>query len=677
MGRHDENSAENRSRTPQRLASILVFAGIGIGLTTIFAFETFQLEQKAVRADFLALAEHRAEVCSQAICEGEEIIAALALLYEASNEVSRDEFGMFAQSYVSHFDGIRCLAWIPAIPASARAPYELAARRDGLERFQIVQKDNEGRLVRAPERARYMPLFFVEPYAGNAGLLGLDLATDRDAATLLQDSCDTGRTCVAMLPPRVDANETSLYMNIFSPVYDWAGITFTVTGRRENLRGYVFGVFDLKRVVEEALQMLRNVDTHIHLWHEAGGHRQLLHYLGAPMGPSEASTHDILAGPNRPLTYQRRIPISQGELVIECTSTPGFMKAYGRRGYRWVLLGGLLLTMALTAYIRMHLTRTTEVERQVSERTRALAREVREREEAESQLRKAQRKLVEAAHRAGMADVATDVLHNVGNVLNSINVATARMIDLVVHSKVSSLARVMALIGEHRGDLGTFLIEDERGKQVPVFLAEVSRRLDAEQSELAEMLDGLAKNVQHIKDTITMQQSYAKVGGMEEQVAVTEIIEDAIQINKAGLDRHGVRLVREYEDLPPIQVNKQKVLQVLVNLLSNGKYALSQCKQEDKVLTVRLRAQGDSAVRVDVIDNGVGIAAENLNRIFRHGFTTKKEGHGFGLHSGALAAKEMGGTLSVHSDGLDKGAAFTLVLPMKRAKGTTCETTTT
>ena len=304
-----------------------------------------------------------------------------------------------------------------------------------------------------------------------------------------------------------------------------------------------------------------------------------------------------------------------------------------------------------------------------------LNQEMAERREAEAQLRKAQKTLVEAAHRAGMADVATDVLHNVGNVLNSINVSTARMIDIVVHSKVASLARVAALVTDHRDQLGTFLTEDERGRQIPVFLEEVSRRLSEEQSQFAEMLDGLGKNVRHIKDTITMQQSYAKVSGMEEYVSMVEVIEDAIQINNAGLERHGVRLVRDYEDLPPVQVNKQKTLQILVNLLSNGKYAVSRKEQDDKVITIQLGAQDADTLRVDVIDNGVGIAKENLNRIFQHGFTTKTDGHGFGLHSGALAAKEMGGTLSVHSGGLGEGATFTLVLPLKKAKVITCQTT--
>jgi two-component system, NtrC family, sensor kinase len=276
-----------------------------------------------------------------------------------------------------------------------------------------------------------------------------------------------------------------------------------------------------------------------------------------------------------------------------------------------------------------------------------------------------------------MADVASEVLHNVGNILNSINVTTTQMSEIVAASKADALARVAAMLDERREDLGVFLSEDAKGKPIPVFLSEVSGLLQSERSRLAEMLKGLTKNVQHIKDTITTQQSYAKVSGMEEPASIEEVIEDALQINRAGLERHGARLVMELEPLPSVQVNKQKVVQILVNLINNGKYALSYRKGADKVMCIRLYRHEEASFCIEVIDNGIGIAQENLTRIFRHGFTTKKNGHGFGLHSGALAAKEMGGSLRVDSDGPGLGATFTLELPFKAVAGRSVESATT
>jgi two-component system NtrC family sensor kinase len=143
-----------------------------------------------------------------------------------------------------------------------------------------------------------------------------------------------------------------------------------------------------------------------------------------------------------------------------------------------------------------------------------------------------------------------------------------------------------------------------------------------------------------------------------------ELVEDALRLNAGAVERHRVTVVREYEPAPPVSVDRHKVLQILVNLIRNSKYALDERGHTDKVMTFRIRRVGAERIAISVIDNGVGIRPENLQRIFEHGFTTRKHGHGFGLHSGALAAKELCGSLTAHSDGPGKGAAFTLELPI-------------
>jgi PAS domain S-box-containing protein len=293
------------------------------------------------------------------------------------------------------------------------------------------------------------------------------------------------------------------------------------------------------------------------------------------------------------------------------------------------------------------------------------ASDVTERKQAEVELKAAQEKLIETAHRAGMAEVAADVLHNVGNVLNSINVSTTVIREKVTNSEVLNLEKVASIINEHTDDLGTFLTEDPQGKYIPVYLTEVSKCLQSERTDIIGKLRGLADNVQHIKDIVSTQQSYAKVSGVNVQTSLSKLAEDALQINSAGLERHGTQLAREFEKLPDVEIDKQKVLQILVNLVSNAKYALSGCDKEEKLLTIRIYKHGEYRFRIAVADNGAGISGDNLAKIFSHGFTTKKHGHGFGLHSSALAAKEMGGSLGVHSDGVGKGATFTLELPFK------------
>ena len=295
-------------------------------------------------------------------------------------------------------------------------------------------------------------------------------------------------------------------------------------------------------------------------------------------------------------------------------------------------------------------------------------RDITERKRAEAELKNAQKKLVETAHREGMAEVATNVLHNVGNFLNSINISTALLTEKVSKSEITNLKKLAGIINEHIDDLGTFLTEDPRGKHIPVYLNEISKLLTDEQADIIIKIRALSENVQHIKDIVGMQQSHAKVSGLEMPTSLAELIEDAIQINSAGLQRHGSQLRREFEDLPNVEIDKQRVLQILVNLISNAKYALSDSDKEEKILNVRLHKHGEDHIRIEVADNGIGISKENLTKIFSHGFTTKKHGHGFGLHSGALAAKEIGGSLTVHSDGIGQGATFILELPFKPVK---------
>jgi len=300
--------------------------------------------------------------------------------------------------------------------------------------------------------------------------------------------------------------------------------------------------------------------------------------------------------------------------------------------------------------------------------------DVTERKKSEEELAETHRKLVEASHKAGMAEVATDVLHNVGNVLNSINVSTTLITERVSSSKLSNLQKVADMIKKHSDDLGEFLTNNKHGKHIPAYLAKVTKLLTDEQEDILKKLQSLASNVGHIKEIVKMQQSYSKVSGVEIVASLAEVVENAIQINSSGLERHQISLVRDFEELAVVNIDKQRVLQILVNLIGNAKYALSNIEKEEKIMTIRLCKSQENTFIFEVEDNGVGIAQKNLTKIFRHGFTTKKHGHGFGLHSGAIAAKEMGGSLTAQSKGIGHGAKFILELPLKEAEVDICQT---
>jgi signal transduction histidine kinase len=197
-----------------------------------------------------------------------------------------------------------------------------------------------------------------------------------------------------------------------------------------------------------------------------------------------------------------------------------------------------------------------------------------------------------------------------------------------------------------------------------VYLQELATELLSERDAALAELTAVRKNIEHIKEIVAMQQGYARRGGMTDTLEVCGLIEDSLRMNEGAFSRHGVTIVRDFEDVPPVQVDKHKVLQILVNVIRNAKYACAEAPGGGpRRVTVRVRA-ANASVLISVIDTGVGIPRENLDRIFNHGFTTRPDGHGFGLHSAALAAKELGGSLQVESDGPGRGATFTLRLPL-------------
>jgi signal transduction histidine kinase len=293
-------------------------------------------------------------------------------------------------------------------------------------------------------------------------------------------------------------------------------------------------------------------------------------------------------------------------------------------------------------------------------------RDVTQRKQGESELDRAHKQLVDASRKVGMAEVATGVLHNVGNVLNSVNVSATLINDRLHQSRIHSFAQASALIEERIGDLATFFTQDPKGKKLPSYLKALSHALIQEHRSVQAEVESLRKNVEHIKVIVAMQQGYARVGGALEESDPKDVMEDAIQIDCVGYEQEQIQLIREYQAVPRVSVDRHKVLQILVNLLSNARHALEHTAKGERQVILSIFPDGADRVCFRVRDNGSGIKPHNLNRIFNQGFTTRKNGHGFGLHSGANAAKEMHGSLSVKSDGPGKGASFTLELPVTK-----------
>ena len=294
----------------------------------------------------------------------------------------------------------------------------------------------------------------------------------------------------------------------------------------------------------------------------------------------------------------------------------------------------------------------------------AFARNIRDRKEAEVERQTLNEQLVDASRTAGMAEIATGVLHNVGNTLNSINVSTTIIQKQLSKSALDNLSKVSQMITEHQDDFAEFICTDNKGKMIPQYIIKVTDAMRSEREQIDNEVVDLLHNVDHIKQIIAVQQSMAVSNGMKQELAPADLVADAVTANKGSFNNHSIKIeINVDDDVPRLYSDKHKILQILVNLIKNAKDALIENAADAPSIRVAVQSDGQS-ILFKVIDNGIGIPPEKLDRIFQHGFTTKKTGHGFGLHSSANSAVELGGSLAVFSEGIGKGARFELSLPI-------------
>jgi signal transduction histidine kinase len=303
-----------------------------------------------------------------------------------------------------------------------------------------------------------------------------------------------------------------------------------------------------------------------------------------------------------------------------------------------------------------------ELEEYLNAMTRELEAREKERREAAARAEAMQREILSVSRMAGMAEVATGVLHNVGNVLTSLNVSVGLVGEKIRSSKVSALSRSVQLFSGQPGGLSAFLATD-KGKLFPQYLASVAEHLSEENAQLIGELESVARNVEHIKTIVAMQQTHARAAAFREELDLPELLDDALRMGAVSFERHQIEIVRDYGEVPRLLTDKHKLLQILLNLISNARHAIKDSEDGGGRLLVRLRT-GPEGIVIEVEDTGVGIAPENLPLIFQHGFTTKRDGHGFGLHAAANSARELGGSLLATSPGSGRGATFTLTLPL-------------
>ncbi|MBN2532314.1 MAG: sensor histidine kinase [Spirochaetales bacterium] len=317
----------------------------------------------------------------------------------------------------------------------------------------------------------------------------------------------------------------------------------------------------------------------------------------------------------------------------------------------------IITTSISNRYIRVNAKvekLNVELEKRVKERTQ--------------KLEQTQVKLIDTAHKAGMAEVATTILHNMRNILNSISISCEEIIDTLQSSKLEGLLKANMLLEKHKDDIAAFFTSDPKGKLLIEYYISVSELLIHEHNKVMLETEHVRKNLKMIQKIINTQQEYAKRELVDNELNLEDTIEEALTIQNKEFTQAHIKVQKNYLKVIYIKGQKSSIIQILLNIFKNACTAMEENDYSDRILTIETGSAKGKKAYARITDNGKGIPEEDLGKIFQFGFTRQEDGHGFGLHACADIINKMGGTITVQSNGPGRGAAFTLFFPLINIK---------
>ena len=617
------NSVFETVKTPRQYSLVLLSAALGIALSVVAFGLLLNFERDEIREDFERAATDKASTLETTVAANVEAIEDIRSFYQASRLVERVEFRDFVAHELLEHPGIQALEWIPRVPASERAIYEEAARKDGFSEFRIVEREAQGSMMPAEFREVYYPVYYVEPYEGNEAALGFDLASNPVRMEALNKSRDTGQNVATARITLVQESEDQFGFLVFQPIYRNGFAVETLAQRRENLTGFALGVFRIGDMLELA-PARPNVENSgpgldVQLYDRSAPPEQQLLF-------STVSANGAAAQAKSRLSFARTISVADRTWELILTSPAEGLSVWSI-WQPWVALaGGLLFTGLLSAYLIAALRRTAAVERLVAERTVELSQS-NQRLEEES----AQRQQVEEHRRNLIAE------------LEEKNAELERFTYTVSHDLKSPLITIKGFLGVLKED-----IAQGNNERTQADMARISDGADRMASLLDELLD-LSR--------------IGRVVGAREEIPLGEIAMEAVAL-VAGLAEERKVQVTVADGLPVIFGDRLRIREVLQNLVEN---AIKFMKEEPdpRVEVGGLQKDGESVSFVR--DNGMGIDPRYRQKVFDlfDKLDRNTDGTGIGLALVKRIVEVHGGRVWVESDGLGHGSTFYFALPSK------------
>ncbi len=658
-----------------RIAILFVLI-IGAAITAVgFTFTQNAYTQRAQR-EFERPAAHYTAVVGRAIDRYLEVFSSIATFMKASKQIDRWEFYSLAENNLPRFPAIQTLSWVPRVQSEDRATYEAMAEADGLYGFTINELGPNGTLVPAASRDEYFPVYFVEPFDGNADTLGLDLSSDPQSRRILALARDSGQMIATQHNGRLPGAAESADILTVIPIYGGDTEPQTVQERRAALLGFTVGVVRIGEMIEDTLDELATTfGLDIYLYDNGvqadGG---LIYYHPSPINRHAAAgplpAERVAAGLHSSTTYD----VAGREWSIVISPAPGhFGEAFNP--VPWTVAAvGLLFIAWLLQYLISWTSRTKVIEATVAKRTQelsesneALANEIAERARAEEERLALERELSQINKMESLGTLAGGIAHEINT--------PVQYVDENLKFVQESFADILELLDGYEA-----LAEQARTKKfLDKATADLARRNESIDTsflrdEIPQSLLQSLEGIQHITEIVRAVKEFSYPDAMKSHTQTFIDLNHAIATT-ATVARNQYKYVADLTtdfdpDLPQVPCFPGQFNQVILNLIVNAAQAIEAAnKDDDGRITITTRKL-DDVVEIRVADTGTGIPRKSLGKIFDPFFTTKEPGKGTGQGlaiSHTIITKKHGGTITVESEP-GEGTTFIIRMPLEETK---------
>lgn len=271
--------------------------------------------------------------------------------------------------------------------------------------------------------------------------------------------------------------------------------------------------------------------------------------------------------------------------------------------------------------------------------------------------------LLDSARHAGMAEVAANVMHSVGNVLNSLAVSSASLKEKLENINADKVIKLINYLKDATDEEGENFKDYKKNTDLVIkCLTVISQEADANKADLLEEVASIISHISNINSVVSNQQEISRYPNMLRKVVLSTLIDNVLKEHEDSIIDHKIIIDSECKKDLTLTTDEFQLKRIISNVILNAINALIASGNIDKKIYISCDLDSNNRIIIKFKDNGIGIMPEDTNKIFNLGFSTEKARIGYGLHYSAIAANSLGGNLHAISEGVGKGTEFILSL---------------